>query len=285
MRKLLYATLLGMFSVNAYGASDSHKSSGHEAKKDNGHHVSNKHDFGHKSSSNHGAFSNSSVHWGYSGTDGPARWGDLTSDFSLCKEGKNQSPIDFVATADRDLDPIKFHYSASPVSAINNGNSMRMNYAPGSYIEIGARQYELKQFRFHTPSEHTVNGEALDMEMHLVHESSDGRLAIVGVLMKEGKANSKFADLWRILPSEVNQEVYASGKHLNADDLLPENRAYFHYRGSLTTPPCSEGVNWFVMQEPITISRSAIQDFYAIVGENARPVQSMHTRIPMRFDK
>ncbi len=206
---------------------------------------------------------------------------NFSPDDDLCSTGKNQSPVDFSKVADRELDEIVFHYSASPVRAINNGHTLVMNYAPGSYMEIGAKKFHLLQLHFHAPSEHKIEGRHASMEVHLVHKGEDDRLAIVGVMIEEGAGNRSLGGLWRIMPKAINQDVYAEGRMLNVADLLPKHREYFHYQGSLTTPPCSEGVNWFVMQKPISISARAIKKFYSIVGNNSRPVQPLHARIPM----
>jgi len=273
MRKLGYFLLLGTFSINGFASTDIHKPSAEKSVL-------------HSAASSHSAPSGGGhkPHWGYAGSEGPESWGNLSESYALCKDGQNQSPIDIDMAANRGLDEISFHYSASPVKAINNGHTIQMNYAPGSYIEIGARQYQLLQFHFHTPSEHKIKGKNAPMEVHFVHKSDDGHLAVVGVMLEEGLGNKSLGWLWRVMPETINNEVYAEGKMLNAADLLPKNRAYYHYRGSLTTPPCSEGVNWFVMQEPISISAKAINKFYSVVGENARPVQPLHARIPMRLD-
>ena len=204
---------------------------------------------------------------------------------ALCDAGKNQSPINITASVDRDLDAITFHYNPSPVRAINNGHTIQMNYAPGSYMEIGGRRYHLLQFHFHTPSEHLITGHASKMEVHLVHKSDDGHLAVVGVMLEEGMGNRHLGRLWKIMPTEVNHEVYADGSMMNVADLLPENHAYYHYRGSLTTPPCSEGVNWFVMKDSVTLSKRAVAKFHSVVGDNARPVQALHARVPMQMSK
>lgn len=203
--------------------------------------------------------------------------------YTLCDAGKNQSPIDITESADRDLDSISFHYNPSPVRAINNGHTIQMNYAPGSYMEAGGRRYHLLQFHFHTPSEHRVSGNASDMEVHLVHKSDDGHIAIVGVMLNEGRNNRHLGRLWQIMPTKIDNEVYADGAMMNVADLLPENHAYYHYQGSLTTPPCSEGVSWFVMKNSLTLSKKAVRKFQSVVGNNARPVQALHARIPMQM--
>lgn len=263
-RNLISLALIGMFSMSVYGGSVVHDDQHAEVQEP------------HSNVMDHGA------PWSYSGYEGPRNWAGLSDGYKLCGEGENQSPIDITASAERELDEIKFHYNPSPVRAVNDGHTVQMNYAPGSYMEVGGRKYSLQQLHFHTPSEHAVNGKTAEMELHLVHKSDDGHMAVVGVMMKAGAGNRPLGALWKIMPTKIDHEVYADGRMLNAKDLLPKGHAYYHYRGSLTTPPCSEGVNWFVMRDSVTLSRRAIAKFHSVVGENARPIQELHARIPMR---
>ncbi len=263
MKKLGSTIFLGIVSLNCYGLSN------------------DTHQLAVESQSVRTVNNMSKANWQHEQHAGTAQRKNFAPGYDLCEEGENQSPIDFSKVANRELDEISFHYSASPVRAINNGHTVVMNYAPGSYIEIGAKKFKLLQLHFHAPSEHKIEGRHASMEVHLVHKSEDDRLAIVGVMIEEGAGNKSLGGLWRIMPKVISREVYAEGRMLNAEDLLPKHRDYFHYQGSLTTPPCSEGVNWFVMQKPISISARAIKKFYSIIGNNSRPVQPLHARIPM----
>lgn len=220
-------------------------------------------------------------HWTYQGSTGPAKWSTLESEFKACGLGKTQSPID-IRDADAkksDLSAIAFDYKPSPLRIIDNGHTLQVDYAPGSSINVQGKQYELVQFHFHKPSEEKINGKAFDMVAHLVHKDRDGNLAVVAVLLKSGRANSVIDTLWRNVPKEKNKEREVQGVQVNAADLLPANNAaYYTFTGSLTTPPCSEGVTWFVLKEPATISKDELARFAQLYPMNARPTQPLNGR-------
>lgn len=219
------------------------------------------------------------IHWGYQGEGAPENWGKLKPEFALCGTGMSQSPIDMAKTYKTKLDAIDFSYKETPLKILNNGHAVQVNYEPGSSVMIDGQQYELLQFHFHAPSEHTVNGAFYDMEMHLVHKNDKGELAVVGVFLKKGKANKIIQVLWDNLPSEVNKENVVNDILVNASGLLPKDKKYYHYYGSLTTPPCSEGVNWSVLKAPIEVSEEQIQKFQALMGfANNRPVLPVNKR-------
>lgn len=219
------------------------------------------------------------VHWGYEGEGAPANWGNLKPEFALCGTGQSQSPIDIEKTYKTALEPVGFSYKESPLKIINNGHAVQVNVEPGSSAMIDGEKYELLQFHFHAPSEHTVKGNFYDMEMHLVHKHENGDLAVVGVMLKKGQTNKIIQVLWDNLPKEVNMENVVSGISVDATGLLPKDRSAFHYYGSLTTPPCSEGVNWTVLKTPIEVSEEQIQMFQALMGvANNRPVQAVNKR-------
>lgn len=219
-------------------------------------------------------------HWGYKGHIGPDHWGELSQDFAVCQTGTRQSPIDInrAQIMPANLGDIHFSYQAITPEIINNGHTVQVNYAKGSGITVGEREFQLAQFHFHTPSENTVNGKAFDMEMHLVHKNAQGDLAVVGVFFKQGKHNAELDKLWPQLPEHSGEKKVLSENQLSAANLLPENRAYAHFNGSLTTPPCSEGVNWFVINEPLEASKEQIARISEIIGHNARPVQALNNR-------
>ena len=217
------------------------------------------------------------IHWGYGGSDNPERWGKLSPDFALCEQGHKQSPINIqTAVNDRPL-PIVFDYQSSPLEVVNNGHTIQINYAQGSSITIGDEKFSLLQFHFHTPSEHFIKNDAFPLELHLVHRSESGQLAVVGVMLEQGKANPLIAKIWEQIP-EVGKSYSLSDRLINAQDLLPKDRSYYSYEGSLTTPPCSEGVKWNVMTEPMTVSAEQIDKFTSIYQVDARPVQSVYDR-------
>jgi carbonic anhydrase len=219
------------------------------------------------------------VHWGYEGEGAPANWGKLKPEFALCSTGQSQSPIDIEKTYKTLLDPIGFMYKQTPLKIINNGHSIQVNVEPGSFAMIDGMKYELVQFHFHSPSEHTVKGKFYDMEMHLVHKNEKGDLAVIGVMMKKGQPNKVIQVLWDNVPADVNKETVVSGISVDASSLLPKDRGAYHYYGSLTTPPCSEGVNWTVLKTPIDVSEEQIQKFKSMMGVgNNRPVQPVDKR-------
>lgn len=219
------------------------------------------------------------VHWGYQGEGAPANWGELKPEFALCSSGMSQSPIDIAKTYKTKLDTIRIDYKDTPLRIVNNGHAVQVNYEPGSFVTIDGQKYQLLQFHFHAPSEHTVAGAFYDMEMHLVHKNDSGDLAVVGVLLKKGAANKIIQVLWDNLPQEVDKENAVSGISVNASGFMPKDTRYYHYYGSLTTPPCSEGVNWSVVKTPIEVSEAQIEQFRKLMGfDNNRPVLPVNKR-------
>ena len=222
------------------------------------------------------------IHWGYEGEGGPEHWGTLKPEFVLCGSGVSQSPIDIDKTYKTTLDAIQVSYNETPLKIINNGHSIQVNYAPGSFITVDGEKYELLQFHFHAPSEHKVKGKFYDMELHLVHKNGRNELAVLGVFMKKGKPNNIVQVLWDNMLKEVDKENVVSGISVNASGLLPKDRSYYHYFGSLTTPPCSEGVNWSVLKTPIEVSEAQIEKFRTVMGvDNNRPVLPLNKRFAL----
>jgi carbonic anhydrase len=219
------------------------------------------------------------AHWGYGGHGGPKEWGGLDSEFAACKLGKVQSPIDIRGAKAADLPAIKFDYKPSPLRVIDNGHTIQVNYAPGSTIDVAGARYELLQFHFHRPSEEKVDGKSYPMVAHLVHKNAEGKLAVVGVLLDQGGANDVISAVWKNLPKEKEKEVAAPGNlMIDASKLLPENRGYYTFEGSLTTPPCSEGVRWFVLKTPAKIANDQVAAFGKLYPMNARPTQPLNGR-------
>ena len=185
--------------------------------------------------------SSSHVHWTYEGEEGPAHWGELDPTYELCGTGKNQSPVDIASPGEQDLANIVFHYQPSEVNILNNGHTVQVNYDAGSYIELDGARYDLLQFHYHAPSEHEIGGKLFPAELHLVHRSADGKLAVVGLLLQEGSAHAAFDPFIDNLPAD-DSDVQDAGMKINAMDFLPGIPTTYRYSGSLTTPPCSEGV-------------------------------------------
>ena len=216
--------------------------------------------------------------WGYTGSEGPEHWGDLTPEFATCKTGHSQSPVNIVGAKSAALPPIQFEYKPSPLHIINNGHTIEIIYAPGSFIKIGDKRYELKQFHFHHPSEETINGKHFPVELHLVHSDATGHLAVVSVLLQEGSANPLVETLWGQAPKTAGPEKDNDNLQVNVADLLPTNNIYYTFDGSLTTPPCTEGVRWLVLEAPVTISNKQVATFAKIYPYDERPTQSLNGR-------
>ncbi|HEO65674.1 MAG TPA: carbonic anhydrase family protein, partial [Spirochaetes bacterium] len=219
-----------------------------------------------------------STHWTYGGATGPAKWGDLNRLFTMCKKGRSQSPINITATERKNESQIDFHYGSSPLRLINNGHTIQNNSNSQSYIIVKGKKFNLLQFHFHSPSEHRINGRRYAMELHFVHRNSIGQLAVLGVLLKRGKENPSLNKLWDNIPYELNEEKVV-GINIEAADFLPYNGSYYHYMGSLTTPPCSEGVRWYILKSPIEVSQNQIKKFTNLIRFNARPVQPLNGRV------
>jgi carbonic anhydrase len=217
--------------------------------------------------------------WTYFGEHGPEHWADLSPEFAACGTGQTQSPIDIAYPRAAQLPPIQFAYSASPLKVIDNGHSIQVNYASGSTISIGGKTYELVQFHFHHPSEEEISGRHSAMVAHLVHKNDQGKLAVVAVLIQQGDANPLISTLWDNLPPRKNKEVDSDSVQVNVSDLLPSNHDYYKFEGSLTTPPCTEGVSWYVLETPVTFSKAQIERFASIYPRNARPIQPLHNRV------
>jgi carbonic anhydrase len=220
----------------------------------------------------------SKYHWGYIGKEGPDNWSNISEDFYACQSGTSQSPVNLQSAVDADLPALKINYKDTPLRIINNGHTIQVNYQPGSFLTLDNEPFELLQFHFHHPSEHKVEGEALPMELHLVHKNQKGSLAVIGVFLKEGKANPTLQKVWQAMPMKESREKTISNVNINAADLLPEDRDYYRYFGSLTTPPCSETVNWIVLKESVEISSPQVQKFAQVFPMNARPVQLVKRR-------
>lgn len=230
-------------------------------------------------------------HWGYGAADGPTKWASLHPDYRLCAEGKQQSPIDLSAAVEGTLEPLAFDYLPAQlriarhehvVDVLNNGHTIQVNYDEGSSVEHGGVRYELAQYHFHAASEHALDGRLFAMEMHLVHQSEDGRLLVLGVLIEQGAHNPAFEPVWQHLPEAVGTEEHLEHVLVDVDDLIPSDGRTVRYMGSLTTPPCSEGVKWIVFAQPVELSEQQLDAFRKIVEPNHRPVQPLNGRPVVR---
>jgi carbonic anhydrase len=218
--------------------------------------------------------------WEYEGKRGALAWGKLDPAYRACSQGREQSPINIHdAHLNKALQPIEFHYIAGPVKLENNGHTVVAHVDPGSYIVAGGVRYDLVEFDFHHPSEEAVKGKLTDMDVHLLHKSADGKMAVVAVRLNEdmGNPNAVLAALWPHLPRTPGA-VEKVSEFVNAGGLLPADRGYWTYMGSLTTPPCTEGVRWFVLEQPLSVSREQLRTFSALYKINTRPLQDAHGR-------
>ena len=224
-------------------------------------------------------------HWSYAGegsdkATGPAEWSRLKPDWAICSEGKRQSPIDIREAIPADLPPLEPAYQAVQLSIIDNGHTVQVNTPGAGTLVVEGESFDLMQFHFHRPSEEKVNGKAFDMVAHLVHRSSTGKLAVIAVpIQGEKKAESKLLrTLWNNLPLEAGKPLQPEGISIDPAQLLPKNRAYYTYLGSLTTPPCTEGVRWFVFKAPLAASPEQVASFGKLYPHNARPIQPANGR-------
>jgi carbonic anhydrase len=222
--------------------------------------------------------------WEYEGTKGVEHWSELDPDYAACGAGKEQSPIDIRNAKRADLLPLQFEYKSGPLKyLVNNGYTIRVNYhdAPGTgnALMVDGKRYQLTQFHFHRPSEEYVNGKAYAMVVHLMHESSDGKVAGLAILLKRGSANSTIQRIWEHMPLTESKEVEIAGVEVDPAGLLPNITGYYTYMGSLTAPPCTEGVAWFVLKTPVDISAEQINAFAKLYPHDVRPVQPLNGRV------
>lgn len=218
--------------------------------------------------------------WDYGDENGPEVWAELSPDFAACGEGEAQSPINLADATETSLIPIEFAYEEVPMAIFNNGHTIEVEYEEGSTLIYNEKEYDVLQFHFHQPSEHTIDGETFPMELHIVHINEAGGLAVVGVMLTEGvDDNEAYSTIFGNLPVEKGEPNEETDIMINVADLLPaDTDTYFTYEGSLTTPPCTEIVRWLVLAEPVALSAEQIAAFGEIYSNNARPVQPLNTR-------
>ncbi len=227
-------------------------------------------------------------YWDYESAGGPSAWGQISPKYATCGAGQSQSPIDISTTSVAELPPLQAQYRsvslhivhhAHKADVVNTGHTIQINYPDADSLSVGTETFGLLQYHFHSPSEHTVNGRHSPMEMHMVHKSAAGNLAVVGVFIEEGAPNAAFDPVWANLPAVKGSEQHLEDVKVDVNQLLPIVRTTYRYDGSLTTPPCSESVKWLVMTTPIQLSATQIGTFRAIIQGNNRPVQPLNGRI------
>jgi len=217
-------------------------------------------------------------HWAYTGANGATHWGELDPSFAACAAGHRQSPINIVKTVKAALPALDFHYGNAAPTIWNNGHTVQVNLPAGNTLEVGGQRYDLLQFHFHTPSEEHINGKPTPMVAHFVHKNAAGELGVVAVLIRAGRPNAAWEPVFQHLP-RVGEKITVDDLSLDLAALLPESLGYYDFAGSLTTPPCSEGVHWMVLKAPVTLSSRQIAALRRLVGKNARPVQALNERV------
>ncbi len=221
------------------------------------------------------------VKWGYTGKIGPVYWGSLSPEFEMCSKGKNQSPIDLKGFIEADLPELNFEDNGHAIYIENNGHAIKVGVSPGTTVEIDGRKFTLLQFHFHSPSENLIEGRSFPMEAHFVYQDKDGNLAVVALLFEYGEKNPLIEKLWKKMPEKVgkNKITFTCKPH----NLLPKNKDYYRFNGSLTTPPCTEGVRWIVLKEYATVSKEQVERFKKVMGmPNNRPVQPVNARVILK---
>lgn len=221
------------------------------------------------------------AHWSYGGDNGPDHWSELAKENLPCSAGQQQSPIDLTRAMIANVGvPSPNWIPTRGGTIVNNGHTIEVDVSGAGGIELNGVKYSLKQFHFHHPSEHTINGKVVPLELHLVHAASDGRLAVIGVLFMEGTANPSLDAIWATAPGKEGKAAVAYW--IDVSKFMPKSGAAYRYEGSLTTPPCTENVTWTVMAEPVTASASQITAFSTLFPWNARPVQPINRRYVLK---
>lgn len=213
------------------------------------------------------------VHWSYEGEGGPLHWASLSPEYQICKTGRNQSPINIPSGLVVQPGMIQFDYAPVPLAVLNNGHTIQVQNSSRSSLQVEGDSYTLAQLHFHSPSEHTVGGRSYPLEMHLVHKNDAGKLAVIGLLFENGPDNPILQSIWQSVPQAVNQVNSVAGVSLDISSMLSLDRGYVRYSGSLTMPPCTEGVSWFVLNQTHYVSEAQTQAFRETIGLNNRPVQ------------
>jgi carbonic anhydrase len=227
-----------------------------------------------------GAFG-ADAHWSYEGADGPAKWGELDPASRVCSAGAQQSPIDIGDVVRAQLPALRTVWDKRADTIVNNGHTIQLNMGETSVLGYGNANYRLVQFHFHHPSEHLIAGKSFAMEAHFVHANAAGPLAVVGALMTPGRTNAAFKKIVSTMPQTEGPAVKADAG-IDPNGLLPSTRSYYRYSGSLTTPPCSETVDWLLLTDPILVAEADVASFGKLFPMNARPVQKANRRFVLR---
>lgn len=217
------------------------------------------------------------LHWGYTDANGPTHWSELDPANTGCSSGRAESPIDIERATAASLSPLVFEYHPGPWQVVDNGHTVQVIVAPGNFLIVDGRKYELLQFHFHHPSEDEIKGKHFDMELHMVHRDAEGHLAVVAILLSDGRENALIQMIWDNVPT-AKEEVKSLTSMLDPKQLVPAGKKYYAYSGSLTTPPCTEGVKWIVLESPLQISLREERTFASLYPNNVRPIQALNGR-------
>ena len=218
-------------------------------------------------------------HWGYEGQEKPENWGKLSPEYSTCENGKNQSPINIDHVLKTQHENLTFSFETGKQEIVNNGHTIQVNVTGNNQLILDEQIFTLQQFHFHTPSENTIKGKHYPMEAHFVYKNKAGELTVVALMFNSGEANSEIEKAWQQMPAEVNNKIILD-KTVDINTLFPKKLDYYRFSGSLTTPPCTEGVRWIVLEQATTASDEQIQKFHSIMHhDNNRPVQPLNGRV------
>ncbi len=224
------------------------------------------------------AHENGPAHWSYEGETAPNHWGKLSEEYALCSTGKQQSPIDITESVTTNLPPLMFNYSPIPLIIENNGHTIKITADKAGTLKIGDDEYQLLQFHHHTPSEGAINGERADMVIHMVHKNAQNQLAVVAVYFNTGDtANPLIESLLKVMP-KTEGKAQQHETQIDINQLLPKDQNYYTFEGSLTTPPCTEGVKWLILKQSVSISAAQLTQLKAVYLANARPLQPLNDR-------
>lgn len=221
------------------------------------------------------------VHWDYAGEHGPAQWGQMKPEYGTCASGKRQSPVHIEETGalQGPAEPLQFRYGPSGGSVVNNGHTIQVDVEGENTLTVRGSTYKLLQFHFHHPAEEKINHKGFSMVAHLVHRNEQGQLGVVAVLIDPGTANTLVHKVWTHMPLDVNDRVRLPAGLIDLNELLPQDQRYYMLMGSLTTPPCTEGVLWMVLKQPASVSRDQLRLFAQLFPMNARPIQALNGRV------
>lgn len=218
-------------------------------------------------------------HWGYEGQEAPTNWGNLSPEFSTCGNGKNQSPINIEHVQKTHQSKLKLNFKSGKQEIINNGHTIQVNVSEGNTLELDNDVFTLQQFHFHSPSENEIKGKHFPMEVHFVYKDKDGAITVMALMFEQGKPNQQLEQAWQQMPTEVGK-IDTLNNPVDIKALLPKKLDFYRFSGSLTTPPCTEGVRWIVLEHETNASNEQIQKFHSIMHhDNNRPVQPLNGRI------